>query len=667
MVAGGSTSSLAAAITAAEAAPELRICFTEITDWPGGQMSSGGVPAIDFDGLNRLPSNWPASFKSAMDSIPGDKHLANINGTNDGSGSPGACSVSTVCYLPNVWVEEWVMPRLAASKNLQVFLRTAVVKAERDPETGAVTSVHAVQRSPVAGHAEWTQRLSVELPDWYTATDSAAFSKQLLQFKAAVFVEATELGDVLATSGLEFLQGLEAPFENSSNTGIISDLGQAATLTFYAELLPHAAAAVPFPAGNPEGHPVTVNLTETQFRHTWSWRRSYCNPDNTSLNAANVGDITQQNLGNDLDAAYLFPALDAVKAEAASGWHGGVNLTALHMLEERAYWWFSMLRQSGAAVNSSAFGGNKIGVSTTTSGTKHGLSKMVYWRDTRRAVGVDAFKLYHTQLRDDTPSSSAAVHFADSVAIGCYNDDCHHLRNATVPGFAILPSYPAYLNDGRGEGGKPYYIPFRALMVGDAPNLLVAGKLMSESFHANANTRLHPSEWTSGVAAGGAAALMLREAWTDTRQAYANIRKVQAFLNSSVVGQPLDWTGLPPPPKAPTTTCALQRCIGLDPAAANRTHSPTYANDTALTCKAACQPLAGYEWLANAAYWTEPTTHGGRSYIYSKSPTTLKKSTALSGTLPPDEVLQVGQDQPCILEANATLFEGYWLCIHHLP
>ena len=39
--------------------------------------------------------------------------------------------------------------------------------------------------------------------------------------------------------------------------------------------------------------------------------------------------------------------------------------------------------------------------------------------------------------------------------------------------------------------------------VGGAPNLMAAGKLMSESFHANSNTRLHPSEWTSGVAAGG--------------------------------------------------------------------------------------------------------------------------------------------------------------------
>ena len=71
VVAGGSTASLAAAITAAEAAKELTVCFTEVTDWPGGQMTAGGVPAIDFGGANNDGRNQPASFRSAMESIPG--------------------------------------------------------------------------------------------------------------------------------------------------------------------------------------------------------------------------------------------------------------------------------------------------------------------------------------------------------------------------------------------------------------------------------------------------------------------------------------------------------------------------------------------------------------------------------------------------------------------
>jgi hypothetical protein len=71
-VAGGSTASLAAAITAAEADPTLTVCYTEVTDWPGGQMTAGGVPAIDFGGFNGISENQPASFRDAMDSIPGE-------------------------------------------------------------------------------------------------------------------------------------------------------------------------------------------------------------------------------------------------------------------------------------------------------------------------------------------------------------------------------------------------------------------------------------------------------------------------------------------------------------------------------------------------------------------------------------------------------------------
>lgn len=70
-IAGGSTASLAAAITAAEAAPELTVCFTEITDWPGGQMTAGGVPAIDFGSANKMPENQPKSFREAMEFLPG--------------------------------------------------------------------------------------------------------------------------------------------------------------------------------------------------------------------------------------------------------------------------------------------------------------------------------------------------------------------------------------------------------------------------------------------------------------------------------------------------------------------------------------------------------------------------------------------------------------------
>jgi hypothetical protein len=162
VVAGGSTASLAAAITAAEADRSLTVCFTEITDWPGGQMTASGVSAIDFGADNARSQNQPASFRAAMASIAGDGAAPT---PTTGSGSPGACWVSRKCFLPNQLVDEWVTPRLASSPNLQVYLRTVIVGAERDAD-GRLASLTAVRRSAKPGAAEWSARLSSELPDW---------------------------------------------------------------------------------------------------------------------------------------------------------------------------------------------------------------------------------------------------------------------------------------------------------------------------------------------------------------------------------------------------------------------------------------------------------------------------------------------------------------------
>ena len=46
VIVGGSTSALAAAVTAAKEGAQA--CLLEPTDMPGGQMTSNGIPALDF-------------------------------------------------------------------------------------------------------------------------------------------------------------------------------------------------------------------------------------------------------------------------------------------------------------------------------------------------------------------------------------------------------------------------------------------------------------------------------------------------------------------------------------------------------------------------------------------------------------------------------------------
>ena len=61
VIAGGSLASAAAALSASAASISTRVCFLEITDWPGGQATAGGDPAMDF-GLQYL--NFPRNIRS---------------------------------------------------------------------------------------------------------------------------------------------------------------------------------------------------------------------------------------------------------------------------------------------------------------------------------------------------------------------------------------------------------------------------------------------------------------------------------------------------------------------------------------------------------------------------------------------------------------------------
>ena len=751
-IAGGSTASLAAAITAAEAAPEMTVCLTEPTDWPGGQMTSGGVPAIDFGGANKYEANQPKSFRDFMNHV---------------KGNPGACTVSIKCYLPGQLVRTWIMPRIAQSPNLHLLLRTTVsasskVRANYDSSsssnasnasnnsnnndsgsssgsissTTSITSLTCVQRTPRPNTTEWSAPLSRELSDWYDPQDSPAFTKKVLQIRAPIFIEATELGDVLATAGIRYTQGVEVPNETSNTS--LAHCGQAWTLTFYMSMLRKSAAAKgpveilaedvttpqnlplppPPPHGGPAGIPFPSNWTDLAWRHSWYWRRAFCAGNHSSLDP-NVGDVTQQNLGNDLDSAYLLKASssssssnplhnfqqstdDYTSGGSAEGtgtlWTGGINTTALTMLEQRAYGYYYLMKNN--TPRSTGATPSQIILNHTAAGTVHGLSKFPYVRDTRRPFGLDGFRLqysafaYHNASRPGT-----GYHFPDTVALGNYNDDIHHL-NANVSGCA----YPPYLAV---HDTQPYYIPFRALMVGDVPNLLVAGKTMSQTFHAQAATRLHPSEWTSGVAAGGAAVFMLRNKLGTTTQALQQVQQLRAFLNSSAVGQPLDWA----PSSVPYVdgqvgfVCApgygtQPVCIGADASLANQTGARIWKT---ASCGGACRALADDQWLANKAYWQriQQRRHQGKQMeegwgveeeevlsiappppqekekksapvavavaeIAARQRTTLKKTVANSHAfLPPNETMMVEANTKCILLPGAeTPRYGYYLCKH---
>ena len=186
-------------------------------------------------------------------------------------------------------------------------------------------------------------------------------------------------------------------------------------------------------------------------------------------------------------------------------------------------------------------------------GTSDGLAKMPYLREARRSgAGVGAFRLCHhimsvnntgpggkgCSTAADLPrfgSSGLGYHFHDTVAIGApqplFGYDVHVQHKC---------NYPRYISSTVRipNSTVPFFIPFRALTVAGAPNLLVAGKSMATSFLTQSVTRLHPNEWASGTAAGVAAVVMSAFNLSSVQMA-TNVSKVQNLLRA--MGAPLTF------------------------------------------------------------------------------------------------------------------------------
>ena len=535
VIAGGSTAAFAAALAAADSG--ARTALIEPTDWVGGQLTSSGVPAVDeawhsitskdpaakpysVAAVARTPANITPSFLALMKSLE----------------NPGNCWVSRFCFCPDAFVKRQLEPlQAAAGDRLVVFLDTVVKRVELSADGTRIVSMTCISRTPRPAVPDRGYDLlpSQDLADWYAPADSARFTKKTLRFQdhphskqATVFVDATEWGEVLALSGHPYLQGVE---DADGSLECRDRCGQATVYCFAQEL--HAE-----PVNEPDRPVAAEEIGYGAYRDKpdawakiWTYRRIRGRDAKPT-----TGDICLQNWGysakdreggNDYPFAYLFLTREQAAAER-SDWRGGIDLDALRGAEDRAFAWHQWFRKQAPAGIDPA----SIALCRPVLGTGHGLAKLPYIRDTRRAIGLDGFVLKFADLTGPAEQRTGAV-FPDRVALGAYPADIHPISGCDMP---------AYCRSAHDT--LPFCIPFRALTHRELGNLLVAGKTMAQSFLANSATRLHPIEWSTGTAAGVAAARMATAGWT-SRQALAAIEELQGEISKKT---PLDWT-LPEP------------------------------------------------------------------------------------------------------------------------
>ncbi len=515
IVAGGTTAALAAALTAAREGAQT--CLLEPTDWPGGQMTAGGVPAIDYawhrsgtydvGAVAKLSANLPPEFVRWMEPL----------------GAPGVhCSVSKDCYEPKRLLTDSILPTISRTPNLQVFKSTVVKQVRTDAQSArkTITEVLAIRRTArsTVAWGGYDLPLSVDMQDWYSASDSDRYTKELITLTGVggrdpIVIDATELGDVLALSDAPYMQGVET---SDGATQAASELcGQAFVYPFVMRI-EGSTTSDDLPKVTPD-HPEFYGFGNYDWNKIWVYRRL------KGTGSPAPGQLTVQNWypGNDYGYQYLLKSKADARTERAD-WRGGVSYAALDAGERHAYGFFRWYRDR--APNDVR---GRLSLARDVMGTGHGFSKFPYVRDTRRSVGADNFVLRLSDLQAGN-STITGKRFIDRVAIGAYAADIHPMDQC---------EYPSYVYGDHTT--LPFYLPLRALTNRDVGNLLVAGKTMAQSFMANSATRLQPIEYSSGIAAGAAAATMTALLIDDTGELISRYATVQSRARKH---GPIDWT-----------------------------------------------------------------------------------------------------------------------------
>lgn len=526
LINGGSTAALAATLSSVRSLDEQssdHVCLIEPTDWIGGQITSGGVPAIDTawhtikteDGklpvkdIARAPQNLPPEL---------DQWLRQVK-------NPGDCWVSLNCFKPDLFLNHFdpILEKFVEQGRLSVYRDSVLKKVEFNEEKTRIVAVEIVKRKVRDGQHAYGRHLSEALPDWYSKHDSQVFSKEVIRLspkgkEEMIVIEASEFGDILGflDFGVGYTQGVHEGEQSFKSLDPIC--GQSFVFPFVIKGRRGQGTVRSLTQDQDSEGDESFSLGKFSWEEVWTYRR---------LLKSDAYDLSMQNWdgGNDYQKSYLLLHPEEASKEVGD-WQGGVNLTSLKQAEKRALDYFQWYRAKAPSVEFTA-----LTMDTETFGTAHGLSKIPYIRDSRRSIGRDIGGEPYLLTFDHMGYSQGrrlGTEFSDTVAIGAYPADIHDMEGC---------NYPEHVQENNEV--LPFSIPVRALTNYQIDNLLVAGKSMAQTFMVNAATRLHPIEWSTGSASGSIGAWMVTN---KTSRSKDMLTKLDEILPSIALYTPTKWT-----------------------------------------------------------------------------------------------------------------------------
>ncbi len=479
---------VAAALAACQAG--LDVVLTEATDWLGGQMTSQGVSALDeHKYIEEIPPTQAyAEMRQRIRQHYITKYAAPAimpaeSGEFVGKPlNPGNGWVSHLCFDPRVGeqvLQDMLAPHVANGR-LQILLGHEPVRAEIIDDKVMLVETRCIG-----------------------SDSTAAASLQRTSIRAKVFLDATELGDVLPLTNTAYVTGAEAHSDtgepHAARTANPNEV-QGFTYCFAVEHHAGESHVIEQPAHYEQlrdAQPFTFTLYghDQQPRYFRMWR-----------NNAEQGLLPFWTYRRLMDAMLLDPTgARGLRDVALINWPGndyfGANVidaseadrsAILQEAKQLALAFLYWLQTEAPHDEGAGKGYPGLKLLPEVMGTDDGLSKFPYIRESRRILPLKRILEQHISS-EDRPHAEI---FDDSVGIGWYSIDIHHCvgTDPTRPeATAFAPTHP-------------FQIPLGALIPVKTRNLIAACKNIGTTHLTNGAYRLHPVEWAIGEAAGALAA-----------------------------------------------------------------------------------------------------------------------------------------------------------------
>jgi len=295
--------------------------------------------------------------------------------------------------------------------------------------------------------------------------------------EAAILIDATELGDVMARAGARYHIGMDSKYETGesfapdSANSIIQDLTYVVTLKDYGK---GADKTIPRPAG------YDPNVFACSCSHADP--SSYDKPESNCYKMLQYGRLPNNKYminwpacGND----YYLNVIERSPEERKAL----LEEARLHSLR------FVYYMQT-------ELGYKHLGIADDEYPTKDRLPMIPYYREARRVKGLVQLTCDHVA----DPYTQALPLYRTGIAVGDYPIDHHHGKNLSAPAIDFVKiKVPSY------------NVPMGSLIPEGVDGLIVAEKSISVSNIVNGATRLQPVVLQLGQAAGVMAALSIQQ------------------------------------------------------------------------------------------------------------------------------------------------------------